>query len=226
MGRSQLKNLELFTKICGQKAMENAVLVTTMWSEVLEAVGVKREEELKRSFWKDQVAAGCGIERFEATQESAWRIIGNIVEKNLGMNVRLQEEMGDGGKTVNETEAGICANKAPTKVSKSLFTQFRRWFSRYASRCSCPFRINADSTLVACRVNPQGILYSFPFSACKKMCFGALDQNLDRRQWCQCCINRSFQMFASPCVTLRHGVSGCCVVMSRYGRVVPMQTGH
>jgi len=145
MAGSLLNNLRMFTSLCGQKAMPNAVLVTTMWSEVSKATGRQREEELRRDFWKDLVAVGCGIERFEDTRESAWRIIGNIVEKNSGTNVRLQVEMGDGGKTVHKTEAGARANQAPTKVSNSLVAKLRGLFSRYAPRYSYPFRISADS---------------------------------------------------------------------------------
>jgi len=144
MTGSLLNNLRMFTSLCGQEAMPNVILVTTMWSDVPKAIGMRREEELRDVFWKDLDRAGCRIERFEDTRESAWRIIGNIV-KNSGTNVRLQEEIGDGGKTVHETEAGTRANQAPTKASNSLLAKFRGLFSRYAPQCRCPIRTRADS---------------------------------------------------------------------------------
>jgi hypothetical protein len=44
-------NLKMFTTLCGREAMQNAVLATTMWSEVKEEDGMRREEELKTRFW-------------------------------------------------------------------------------------------------------------------------------------------------------------------------------
>lgn len=37
-----------------------------------------RETELKRVYWEDMIAQGCGVERFEGTYESAWLIIGGL----------------------------------------------------------------------------------------------------------------------------------------------------
>jgi hypothetical protein len=127
MAGSSLKNLKLFANLCGQQAMPNVILATTMWSDVPAATGVRREDELRKGFWRDLVAAGCRIERFENTHESAWGIIGNIVQKNSGIDVLLQQEMG-GGKTVHKTKAGTHANR--THVSKSLMSRLRGLFSR------------------------------------------------------------------------------------------------
>jgi hypothetical protein len=91
----------MFASLCGQTAMPNVVIATTMWGEVREANGIRREEELTRDFWKDMVADGCRIERFKDTRESAWDIVG----KNSGTTLLLQKEMGDNGKSLEETEA-------------------------------------------------------------------------------------------------------------------------
>jgi len=145
MAGSLLNNLRMFTSLCGQEAMPNVILVTTMWNDVGEAIGTRREEELRNVFWKYLVRAGCGIERFGDTRESAWRIIGNIMQKNSRANLRLPKEMGDGGKTVHKTEAGTRANQVPTKVLNSLMAKFRGLFSRHARQSSCPVRTSADS---------------------------------------------------------------------------------
>jgi hypothetical protein len=61
--------------------MPNIILVTTMWGDVPMEKGEQREQELKRNFWKDMLADGCRMERFEDTWESAWGIVGNLTEK-------------------------------------------------------------------------------------------------------------------------------------------------
>jgi hypothetical protein len=107
MAGSLLKNLQMFASLCGQKAMKNVVIATTMWSEVKMESGVRREEELKRDFWHVMLAGGCRTERFEDTYESAWSIVG----QNTRTTLLLQEEMGGVGKLLSETNAYNAAVK-------------------------------------------------------------------------------------------------------------------
>jgi hypothetical protein len=53
MTGSTYKNLEVFKNLCGLKAMPNVVLVTTFWTNVAGEIGVKREANLKRTFWNE-----------------------------------------------------------------------------------------------------------------------------------------------------------------------------
>jgi len=117
MTGSVLKNLEMFATLCGQEAMPNVIIATTMWSEVQKAKGERREQELKRDFWKDMVADGCRTERFEDTYESAWRIIGSLRERARAP-VLLSHEIVDNHLRLNETEAGIALNKELEKLIK------------------------------------------------------------------------------------------------------------
>ncbi|KIM73935.1 hypothetical protein PILCRDRAFT_716400 [Piloderma croceum F 1598] len=129
MTGSLLNNLKVFVGLCGQKAMPNVILATTMWSEAREATAVRREDELRSVFWRDLVADGCRIERFEDTHQSAWRIIGNISQKSSGIDVIIQEEMGRDGQKANETSAGQHANQP--HVSKSFLAGLFGLFSRH-----------------------------------------------------------------------------------------------
>jgi hypothetical protein len=108
MSGSAMKNLRIFSSLCGQKAMPYVIIVTTMWGYVPEELGVKREEELKRDVWKDMVADGCKIERFENTRSSAWRIIGGLADKP-GIQVQLSREIVDGRLGLTQTIAGIAS---------------------------------------------------------------------------------------------------------------------
>lgn len=75
MAQSLVKNLEMLKKLSGKEVMPNVAIITTMWGEVKEETGVRREEELVRDFWSDVVDNGGRVARFRDTQDSAWNII-------------------------------------------------------------------------------------------------------------------------------------------------------
>jgi hypothetical protein len=118
MSGTAMKNLQLFSSLCGKKAMPNVVIVTTMWSLVPAEWGTKRENVLKREVWKDMLKAGCEVERFEDTLESAWKIIGSFAEDGLQDHVKLAREMVDDQLGLNETDAGITLFKTLEKLMK------------------------------------------------------------------------------------------------------------
>ena len=102
-----------------------------MWGTVGKEEGNEQEAEQKREFWRGMMADGCRTEHFKNTYESTWHIVGNIsLQRDLGTNLLIQKEMGDVGRPLNETSAGIYANKPTQKVSqKGLRSKFRRFFS-------------------------------------------------------------------------------------------------
>jgi hypothetical protein len=79
---SALKNIQMFSTLCGQGAMPKTILVTTMWSDVRKETAVRREQELQNDFWAEMLANGCRMERFEDSFESAWRTIGSLVPED------------------------------------------------------------------------------------------------------------------------------------------------
>jgi len=129
MSKSAMKNLQIFSSLCGQKAMPNVVIVTTMWSFIPKELGIRREEHLKREVWKDMLGDGCRIGRFEDTYASAWSIVDNLAEKS-GATLLIQEEMGNIGKSLNETRAGIDLKTATEHVPDDLLSIIRKGFSR------------------------------------------------------------------------------------------------
>ncbi|KAL4061695.1 P-loop containing nucleoside triphosphate hydrolase protein [Scleroderma yunnanense] len=108
MAGTPLSNLNMFKRLCGENNFKNIVLVTTMWDEVSEDVGLQREEELNMSFWEVMIRLGSTTRRFNLTKESAWDII-NIIAVSLPEEPRallIQDEMVNAGKPVYETSAG------------------------------------------------------------------------------------------------------------------------
>jgi len=133
MAGSAAKNLRLFVDLCGKKAMPNVVIVTTMWSEVNNVADAeKREVELMSDFWKDLLAGGCKVIRFEETPESAWGIMDSVVEKNAA-DLLLPKQIVDYKLRLNETDVGISLRKEleklvedRKKMSRELRIQARR----------------------------------------------------------------------------------------------------
>jgi len=105
--------------------MPRVVIATTMWSDVREEIGVRREHELKRDFWKDMLAHGCRTERFKDTYESAWRIIGSLAEKERAQ-VLLPSEIVDSHLKLNETQAGITLDSELEKLIRERKDAARR----------------------------------------------------------------------------------------------------
>lgn len=106
MSGSPLKNLNMFGRLCGDSAIGNVILVTTMWDRVNPGVGERRESELKSKYWREMMRLGSTSERFHKTFESAWEIIDGLDKKQKGGALLLQEEMVSLKMMLSETEAG------------------------------------------------------------------------------------------------------------------------
>ncbi|KAF7965782.1 hypothetical protein HWV62_41797 [Athelia sp. TMB] len=104
MAGSPLKNLKLFASLCGQAAMPRVILGTTMWSQVQQDTGERREKELVDKYWKDMISEGCAIQRFKDSKASAWGLIGALPQSTD--DVLVSREIVDDKKKYNETAAG------------------------------------------------------------------------------------------------------------------------
>jgi len=107
MAGTPLKNLRMFEKLCGKNALRNIILTTTMWDEIDEASGVRREKELRSNYWKVMIDHGSKTARYRNTRESAWDIVDQFCEiANKRCAMLLQQEMVDMEKQLRETQAG------------------------------------------------------------------------------------------------------------------------
>lgn len=106
------RNLTIFRKLCGNKASEYVVLVTTKWEELDETDGARREEELKEIFWNDMIRHGSRITPFKDSQGSAQQIVEDVLRRNsdtsrsADVNLRIQEELVDLQRILPQTDAG------------------------------------------------------------------------------------------------------------------------
>lgn len=136
MAGTPLRNLEVFEKICGPQACSRIVMVTTMWDDLGdEETGIRREEELKSSFWAPMMKRGSTTERYKNTEESAWHILQPFIEapKNKLAAVQLQKETVKHNRALPRTDAGqeLFAkiddlDKKRTSLMRTLQKQIKR----------------------------------------------------------------------------------------------------
>jgi hypothetical protein len=72
----------MFADLCGEDAVRNVILATTMWNQVNEETGKRREDELKGKYWKTMLENGSVTIRFLDSYKSTWDIVDIILDKN------------------------------------------------------------------------------------------------------------------------------------------------
>jgi hypothetical protein len=98
------RNLVMFQELCGNDALKNVILTTTMWDLVDEQTGSRRETELREKYWKIMISAEARMARFHRTYDSAWDIIDQFSGDRRVL--QIQREMVDERKRLMDTAAG------------------------------------------------------------------------------------------------------------------------
>ena len=74
----------MFSELCGDPAMTQIILVTTMWQRVALETGEMREQELINEYWKVLIDKGSNVDRLrKATYEDAWAVVWAMLERKL-----------------------------------------------------------------------------------------------------------------------------------------------
>jgi hypothetical protein len=105
MPGSAKRYLEILQKLCGDMAFRNVALVTTMWSQVRLSVGLRREQQLRDSYWDLMVARGSYVFQFNGTSAMAETIIGQLLTRD-DVILSIQHELVNGRQRLEETSAG------------------------------------------------------------------------------------------------------------------------
>jgi hypothetical protein len=105
------KNLKVFEKLCGEKALSSVVLATTHWDQVQVDDGTLRETALTNAYWKKMIEYGSSTFRFQGTRQSAQevidRILGQVENTYQRGFLQIQEEIVDFERRIPETKAGM-----------------------------------------------------------------------------------------------------------------------
>lgn len=101
----------MFKKLCGQNALQNVVLVTTMWEKVKQDEGQQRLDELKSNpdFWGWMIRNGSQVFRHTDNKKSAINILDVFAAENSTKSeviLDIQTEMVVDSMSLNETSAG------------------------------------------------------------------------------------------------------------------------
>ncbi|KAI5995158.1 P-loop containing nucleoside triphosphate hydrolase protein [Pisolithus albus] len=115
MSGSMCKNLDMFARLCGDKAAGRVRLVTTMWDKAKNReLADSRVKQLEGNFWRPLIDVGARHKRFDKnTPVEAWKIVEDLTGN--GEALLLQEELVDLEMKLNDTTAG-----------KALYTQFQK----------------------------------------------------------------------------------------------------
>lgn len=112
------KNLDMFKALCGDDALSNVMLTTTMWDSMTdERISRRHEDQLRTRFWQPMLSLGCRMTPFLYTWESAWDII-NAFSSDNRCPVQLQVEIVDEKRELSATTA---------------FAVLRKWWGHFAS---------------------------------------------------------------------------------------------
>lgn len=97
----------MFRKLCGQDALKNVILATTMWDRIEPSEGEARERELIATpeYWGWMQTQGSTVFRYTGSLASAHHIIGFFLEKAPTV-LDIQQQMVDDKKAIYETSAG------------------------------------------------------------------------------------------------------------------------
>ena len=126
--------MDLLQRLCGNDALPNVVLVTTMWDAVDRETGERREKQLQDIFWRSMVDHASQIARFSLTSESAWHILGPFTGHFLPAKLQIQMDVTDTEIPLSKSSVGSFLKSWLAVLSKQ-FNIFLTWF-RKAPRTS------------------------------------------------------------------------------------------
>jgi len=98
------RSLSMFGKLCGDNATEKVIFVTTMWDQISETKGKKREDELFKNHWRPLLELGVQTARFLQNNDAcAQDIVQRLIDSSTAP---LQEGTVDDNRAIVEKEAG------------------------------------------------------------------------------------------------------------------------
>lgn len=108
LGGTAMRNLRMFKKLVGQDNLGSIILATTFWGSVDNMIGIERENQLMTTdeFWGGMIKKGSWVFRHDQQHISGQQIISYLLDRNQRSTYRIQREMVDQRKTLDQTAAG------------------------------------------------------------------------------------------------------------------------
>lgn len=121
MGGSAIESFRLFKEICGDEAMTNVIVATTMWQHVDNVNAVEKEAELSDKYFNEAISRGARMLRHDNTESSAKAILRDLLRHDEEPKVLLmQKEMTNERKQIPDTQAGKHLLDALDNLFRSL----------------------------------------------------------------------------------------------------------
>jgi hypothetical protein len=76
--RSSKWHRAIVNELCGMCKAQNIVLLMTMWDDIQNTMGERREGELRDDFWAEMGGRGARMERFHLDVISAQAVINSL----------------------------------------------------------------------------------------------------------------------------------------------------
>ncbi|KAF5008344.1 hypothetical protein FDECE_5387 [Fusarium decemcellulare] len=108
MTGSSMTYLRLFESLVGEDALQNVILVTTMWNRVRDEYrsdALRHEQELLDDFWAPMEDKGSYVAQFDGTPKSAYSLVFQLAAKE-SVVLDIQKELVDQDRSLLETSAG------------------------------------------------------------------------------------------------------------------------
>ena len=107
---SARKNLQMYRKLVGRKGLQNVVLASTKAQLVHDRTEAEhRHHQLETIYWKDMIAEGSKVWKYDGERETALRIVRSIMG-NHPRALQIQRELVTEGMDLLQTAAGAELN--------------------------------------------------------------------------------------------------------------------
>ena len=111
MQGSDVRNMSMFRKLCGDQNLSNVVLVTTHWRQMLaepngKTVGEGRLHELREDFWDDMLRKGSTMMTHDGSDKSAEDILNYLIKRKQPAVLAIQKQLVTEGLDLSDTAAG------------------------------------------------------------------------------------------------------------------------
>ena len=122
MSGSAVRNLDMLSKLVGDEALSEVVLVTSMWDLADSSAAESREKGLRERFWKHLIEKGSKVFRVDHRRLMALPVLDVLLLQAQRKALQIQRELVDDMRKWVETEAG----RQLSKETQELQEDFRR----------------------------------------------------------------------------------------------------
>ena len=105
VGGVSYRMIKMLQELCGEKALANVVICTTMWESEDPNVLAQRETEMQNTFWKPLLNKGAKLDRHDNGHESALRAVTHILSRGGTVDLEIQRQIVEENKKISETMA-------------------------------------------------------------------------------------------------------------------------